>query len=99
MTANNDSQWQRLGLSRNPFPPATTGSAFVDDLVLPESWERALRERIAQLASSDGPKALLIEGGYGSGKTLSSTGYSRRYFTSTGSSRTSSRIPGWLSMT
>lgn len=70
MTANNDSQWLRLGLLRNPFPPATTGSAFVEDLVLPNSWDDELRERIAQLASSNGPKALLIEGGYGSGKTF-----------------------------
>lgn len=70
MTTNSEPQWQRLGLSRNPFPPATTGSAFVDDLSLPDSWEAELRERVSQLASSDGPKALLIEGGYGSGKTF-----------------------------
>ena len=70
MTASSEAQFQRLGLSRNPFPPATTGSAFVDDLSLPESWDGDLRERITQLASSEGPKALLVVGGYGSGKTF-----------------------------
>lgn len=70
MTTTSERQWQLLGLSRNPFPPATTGSAFVDDISLPESWEEDLRERITQLAYSEGPKALLIVGGYGSGKTF-----------------------------
>ena len=61
---------QRLGLTRNPFPPATTGTAFVDDLSLPDRWETELRKRIRELAESEGDKVLVIEGGYGSGKTF-----------------------------
>ena len=65
-----DDGLQRLGLERNPFPPATTGTAFVDDPVLPEQWETDLWRRIRHLDESEGDKALLIEGGYGSGKTF-----------------------------
>ena len=63
-------QLQRLGLSRNPFPPATTGTGFVDDLSLPARWESKLREHIRELAGSEGDKALVIEGAYGAGKTF-----------------------------
>ncbi|MDE0102390.1 MAG: hypothetical protein OXN89_08415 [Bryobacterales bacterium] len=69
MTAT-EAHLQRLGLARNPFPPATTGTGFVDDLSLPDRWETELRQLIQQLAESDGDKALLIEGGYGAGKTF-----------------------------
>ena len=71
MTAN-DSQLQRLSLSRNPFPPATTGTGFVDDLSLslPAHWEKELRQRIRQLAESRGDKPLVIVGEYGSGKSF-----------------------------
>ena len=61
---------RRLGLARNPFPPATTGTSFVEDLSLPASWDRDLRSLIKQLAESQGDKGLLIQGGYGSGKTF-----------------------------
>ncbi len=67
---NTVSQLQRLGLSRNPFPPATTGTGFLEKLSLPESWETDLRRRIGELAESEGDKALVIEGGYGAGKTF-----------------------------
>lgn len=63
-------QLQRLGLSRNPFPPATTGTGLLEELSLPESWETDLRGRIKELAESEGDKALVIEGGYGAGKTF-----------------------------
>ncbi|MDE0670134.1 MAG: hypothetical protein OXH72_00105 [Caldilineaceae bacterium] len=69
MTAT-DTQLQHLGLNRNPFPPATTGTGFVDDLSLPSHWEEDLRQRIRQLAASQGDKALVIVGGYGSGKSF-----------------------------
>ncbi len=61
---------QRLGLSRNPFPPATTGTGLLEELSLPKSWETDLRGRIKELAESEGDKALVIEGGYGAGKTF-----------------------------
>lgn len=69
MTATS-AQLQRLGLTRNPFPPATTGTGFLDDLSLPDRWATELRKRIRELADSEGDKALVIEGGYGSGKTF-----------------------------
>ena len=61
---------QRLGLTRNPFPPATTGTGFLADLSLPDRWESELRRRIHALAESEGERALVIEGGYGTGKTF-----------------------------
>lgn len=60
---------RQLGLERNPFPPATTGAGFVKDLSLPERWDRELQERIRELSRSQGEKSLIIEGGYGAGKT------------------------------
>ncbi|MDE0234788.1 MAG: hypothetical protein OXM62_07250 [bacterium] len=69
MTVISD-QLRNLGLARNPFPPATTGTAFVDDISLPARWENDLRKRIGELAGSQGDKALVIEGGYGAGKTF-----------------------------
>lgn len=69
MTDTNDSL-QRLGLTRNPFPPATTGPGFVDDLSLPDRWESNLRGLVSELSDSEGDRALVIEGGYGAGKTF-----------------------------
>ena len=65
-----DDHLQRLGLERNPFPPATTGTGFLMDLSLPNRWETDLRGRIRELADSEGDRALVIEGGYGTGKTF-----------------------------
>jgi len=61
---------KRLGLSYNPFPPATAGVAFVEDIVLPKTWERDLKQHLESLAGSAGDKALAVVGGYGSGKTF-----------------------------
>ncbi len=69
MTVAN-TQLSHLGLTRNPFPPATTGAEFVDDISLPPSWEKDLLMRFKNLAESQGSKALIIEGGYGAGKTF-----------------------------
>lgn len=65
-----DDHLQRLGLERNPFPPATTGIGFLMDLSLPDRWETELSKHIRELADSEGDRALVIEGGYGSGKTF-----------------------------
>ena len=59
-----------LGLQYNPFPPATMGVTFIDDVPLPSSWEVALRQHIGHLDSSKGEKSLVIVGRYGSGKTF-----------------------------
>lgn len=69
MTTTN-SALQRLGLSYNPFPPATTGVAFVDNITLPQCWEVEMTQRMNRLAESVGDKALVVVGGYGSGKTF-----------------------------
>ena len=61
---------QKLGLNYNPFPPATTGVAFVDDISLPPTWEQEMNQRMSRLAESVGDKALVIVGGYGWGKTF-----------------------------
>jgi len=60
----------RLGLQRNPFPPATTGAGISDSILPPERWRKDLTQLIDQLARSEGEKALAISGGYGSGKTF-----------------------------
>ena len=75
-----DSWPQALGLSGNPFPVATTGAAFVPDLALPGEWESELRQRLDDLGTSRGSKALLIVGGYGSGKTFILNWIARKYF-------------------
>lgn len=61
---------QRFGLRYNPFPPATTGVALIDDIALPPTWESELRQRLSRLDDSAGEKALAIVGAYGSGKTF-----------------------------
>lgn len=65
----NDDSFKRLGLRYNPFPPATTGVAFVEKADVPESWEIVLRDHVQSLSTGIGDKALAIVGGYGSGKT------------------------------
>ena len=60
----------RLDLKYNPFPPATTGVAFIDEVSIPLSWEQSLNQMIDNLSTSVGDKALVIVGGYGSGKTF-----------------------------
>ena len=67
---NTGSHLRRLGLDRNPFPPATTGPGFVSELSLPDRWEHELHTLIGELAESEGDRVLVIEGGYGSGKTF-----------------------------
>ena len=59
----NSSALQRLGLKYNPFPPATTGVAFVDAITLPQSWEQEITQRLNRLSQSVGDKALVIVGG------------------------------------
>ena len=59
-----------LGLNYNPFPPTTTGAAFIDASCIPISWEIGLTQRLDHLSTSIGDKALLLSGGYGSGKTF-----------------------------
>lgn len=61
---------EKLGLQYNPFPPTTTGVAFVEDITLPQSWKQEMDRRISSLDESVGNKALIIVGGYGSGKTF-----------------------------
>ena len=61
---------QQLNLKFNPFPPATTGVAFLDDVKLPNCWEIQLQEHLNQLRSGIGDKALAIVGQYGSGKSF-----------------------------
>ncbi len=64
------SHLERLGLQYNPFPPATTGVAFIDDVALPRTWEQSIGQCMDRLHASVGDKALAVVGGYGSGKTF-----------------------------
>lgn len=60
----------QLGLRFNPFEPSGSGAPLsAEDLWLPESWRRELRELLDLLSTSSGVKALAIPGEYGSGKT------------------------------
>ncbi|MEX2238424.1 MAG: hypothetical protein WEB00_12925 [Dehalococcoidia bacterium] len=59
----------RLGLKYNPFPPASTGVAHVNDLWIPDAWQQDLRARYKDLQTGQGDRALPIVGEYGSGKT------------------------------
>ena len=61
---------QQFNLKFNPFPPATTGVAFLDDVKLPKSWEIQIQEHLDQSKLGSGDKALAIVGQYGSGKSF-----------------------------
>lgn len=61
---------RRFNLKFNPFPSATTGVAFWDNVKLPSSWETRLHAHLDHLKSGRGDKALAIVGGYGSGKSF-----------------------------
>ena len=67
---NRNTAMQNLGLKYNPFPPAATGTAFVEEMWAPEAWSDGIRQRIEHLATGAGPKAMAIIGPYGSGKTF-----------------------------
>ena len=79
MTTTSEALQKNLGLQYNPFPPATTGVASIDDVSLPPSWEQGLETRMDHLVGSVGEKALLIVGGYGSGKTFILNWLARKY--------------------
>ena len=57
------------GLKFHPFPPAATGTAFADDLWIPESWRQNLDAFFDDLSTGSGSKAAAVVGTYGSGKT------------------------------
>ena len=59
----------RYGLKFNPFPPAATGTAFAKDLWIPSSWSTELESAYSALSGGEGPKATIVVGDYGSGKT------------------------------
>ena len=65
-----DAAMRGLGLKYNPFPPAAMGTAFVEEMWVPESWSEKIHQQIGQLATGGGPKATAIVGPYGSGKTF-----------------------------
>jgi hypothetical protein len=58
-----------LGLSSNPFEPATAGAPIGSDLWLPRRWEQELRRSLQLIATGRGVKALAISGEYGGGKS------------------------------
>jgi type II secretory pathway predicted ATPase ExeA len=65
----NDKLLKEMGLRFNPFPPAATSVAVVKELWIPRAWQSQLESRYQHLSSGQGDKALVIVGGYGSGKT------------------------------
>lgn len=60
---------EAFGLKFNPFPPAATGVAFSGDMWLPADWLSEIGQRINELSTGGGAKALTIVGEYGAGKT------------------------------
>lgn len=60
---------ETFGLKFNPFPPAATGVAFSGEMWLPPNWSNEIRQRINELSTGGGTKALTIVGEYGAGKT------------------------------
>ena len=59
-----------LGLKHNPFPPAATGVAFIEETWIPESWSQEINDIVERLSTGEGAKATTIVGTYGSGKTF-----------------------------
>ena len=60
---------EAFGLKFNPFPPAATGVAFSGEMWLPNDWLSDIGQRINELSTGGGAKALTIVGEYGAGKT------------------------------
>ena len=60
----------RYELQFNPFPPAATGTAFTKDIWIPSSWFNEMESMYSALSGGEGPKAAIVVGSYGSGKTL-----------------------------
>lgn len=60
---------KHLGLKFNPFEPSASGAPIDGDLWLPSSWQDQLQHSLDLLAQGQGVKAVVIAGGYGSGKT------------------------------
>lgn len=63
---------QKCGLSRNPFPPATTGIEKDPDTAVwfPSEWTDRFDNIYALLANAKGIKAFPVVGAYGSGKSV-----------------------------
>ncbi len=64
-----DNPYQRLRLRYNPFEPAATDVPSDCPMWIPEAWENPLREFIRRAQHTRGPKAFVILGSYGAGKT------------------------------
>ncbi len=60
--------FDRLGLTANPFEPAATGAPLTD-LWVPKSWSDRLAELLTLVGSGQGAKAIALAGAYGSGKS------------------------------
>jgi type II secretory pathway predicted ATPase ExeA len=59
----------KLRLSFNPFEPTASGAPLGNDLWLPSTWLKRIREVVDTMGGGQGIKALAISGEYGSGKT------------------------------
>jgi SAM-dependent methyltransferase len=73
---------QKCGLSRNPFPPATTGLEKDPDtrVWFPNEWTERFNRIYLLLANAQGIKAFPIVGAYGSGKSVFLRHYVAPYF-------------------
>lgn len=60
---------QKFRLHSNPFEPAATGMPLSGDLSLPETWKTDVQHLLDIHQTGEGVKAIVINGGYGSGKT------------------------------
>ena len=68
-------------LSRNPFPPAASGSPGSEtEVYIPIQWKKKIENFFNTLKSGQGPKAFPIIGDYGSGKTYLLKGYLKNFF-------------------
>lgn len=61
--------YRRLRLKRNPFEPAATDIPADCPLWIPDRWREPLEGFIRRGQQMQGPKAFVIVGSYGSGKT------------------------------
>ncbi|MFC1597545.1 AAA family ATPase [Planctomycetota bacterium] len=60
----------KVSLESNPFEPSASGAPLLEgDFWLPTKWKRELHGYLDRLDTGEGIRTLVIEGGYGSGKS------------------------------
>lgn len=70
----------KYDLRDNPFPPAASGIDYGKDIHFPDNLLQKLNQDYEVLSQTQGVKAMVIKGEYGSGKTVFLSEYVKEFF-------------------